>query len=143
MSTSRSHSSLKYEKISPLHTSRVTWLSDISGKRAFGHLYWREYEDEKGEDLFILLVIDTEEGGERSALFSAASIFSAVALRFPPGIKMILYVEAAEVAEGYMVASQEEDEGLILWQRTNVMNARHLRTYFPQGAFRPSSRRPR
>ncbi len=143
MSTSRSHSSLKYERISPLHISRITWLSDISGRRAFGHLYWREYEDEKGEDLFILLVVDAEEGGERSALFSAASVFSAVALRFPPGIKMILYVEASDVAEGYMVASQEVDEDLILWQRTNMMNARHLRTYFPQGSSRSSWRRPR
>lgn len=132
MHSSRSHSSLNYEKISPLHSSRITWLSDISGHRAFGTFHWREYEDEKGEVLTILLVIDLLEGGERSALYSASAIFSAVALRFPSGIKMILYVKAPEVQEGYMVAAQEEDEGLILWQRTNAMNARHLRAFFPQ-----------
>lgn len=141
MSTSRSHSALNYEKISPLHSSQITWLSDISGRRAFGDLYWREYEDDKGEALFILLVSEDEAGEKRSSLYSASAIFSAVSLRFPAGIKMILYVEASDIQEGYMVASQEEDEDLIVWQRTNTMNARHLRTFFPQRA-RKSSRSP-
>lgn len=130
MSTRRNPSAFRYEKISILHSSRITWLSHISGKRAFGNLYWREYEEENSEPLYIILVIDEREGGERSALYSPAGVFAAVALRFPPGIKMILYVEAPEVSEGYMVASQE-DEGLILWQRTNNMNARHLRSFYP------------
>ncbi len=128
MSTRRNPSAFRYEKISPLYSSRITWLSDISGKRAFGGLHWREYEEETG--VFIIIVIDEKAGGERSALYSPSAVFSAVAIRFPAGFKMILYVEACEVGEGYMVASQEDD-GLILWQRTSQMNARHLRSFFP------------